>query len=151
MTHPEIQAADRRARRRVLWLGAGAVLAGAALLLALPGWLHGWADGLLERPADERLRVARCLAGAGTAAVTLPVAVLAGYFLRLSRHIGRTGRWPPPGMRVLRDTAVLHGPDAKAHARRLRLLGWVYLGCTGAVGLWSWTRLMRLATLLGVA
>lgn len=151
MTGPELQGADRRARRRVLWLGAGATLAGAAVLLALPGWLQGWTDTLLERPPHERVRAARYLAAAGTAALAAPVAVLGAYFLRVGGRVARAGRWPPPGMRVLRDTAVLHGADARAHARRLRALGWVWLVSAAGLALWSWTRLGALAALLGAA
>lgn len=145
----EIQRADLRARRRALALGLGATLAAAALIVALPGWLEGWAETLLTRPVLERAHTARLLALAAAGGIGAPIAVLGLYFWRAGGRVLRAGRWPPQGTTVIRDTPVLRGADAIRHARRLRRSAFVCLAGGPALAVYSYARLGKLAALLG--
>lgn len=145
----EIQRADPHARRRALALGVGAVLAAGAIIIALPGWLEGWTDTLLTRPAAERVRVARLLAVAAAGSIGGPVMLLGVYFWRAGGRVLRAGRWPPPGTTVISDTPVLRGDDATGQGRRLRRSGFVCLAGGPALAAYSYWRLAPLAALLG--
>lgn len=145
----EIQRADPRARRRALALGVGAAVAGGALIAALPGWLEGWTETLLTRPATERARIARLLVWAAAGSIGVPVLVLGAYFWRAGGRVLRAGRWPAPGARVISDTPVLRGGDALRHGRRLRRLGYACLAGGPALAAYSYWRLASLPALLG--
>lgn len=47
---------------------------------------------------------------------------MAVYCWRLGARIVRSSRFPPPGMRVIRDTVVLHGQQAWRRGRALQAL-----------------------------
>ena len=119
----EIQRADPVARRRALI---------AAVVIAMGGWaaffvLQDWLAGL--RGSDPA-RVRRALEGAmiwGSWVACLPVAALAVWLWRTGVRIARSGRYPPPGAKVIRDTPVVHGNAARLRATALKLLA-IFLG-----------------------
>ncbi len=124
----EVQAADAGARRKAIVLiliggvvGAGSILWFEGSRAAFEGWLSG--DGDIDE-GGLRMRIAlTVLALAGT----LPLLGFSGYLRRFAARIESSQRFPPAGVAVVKDTKVLEGADALAHAHRLRLLAWAIL------------------------
>lgn len=130
MTGPdrrEVQRADPAARRRAL-IAAGVVAAlGWAAYFVLQEWLSQ-----LRGSNEAELR--HSLEGAmiwGSWAATLPVAVLAAWLWRFGGRVGRAGRYPPPGTKVIRDTPVFHGQSARLVGVAMRVLA-AFLGLLSA-------------------
>ena len=103
----EIRKADPNYRRKVKL----AAVMGLVLLAAL------YAVGREVLPSVERWIVA---VPAAVLAV-LPLLFFAAYFMRLAGRVFESGCFPPPGVRVLRDTEVLRGEAAARRGRLLRL------------------------------
>ncbi len=124
---PEIQPADPATRRRAL-IAAGAIaVAGWAAFFVLQEWLRGLggADPVATRRALEDAMLW------GSWAACLPVAVLATWLWLQGLRITRTGRYPAPGTKVIRDTPVQHGDAARLRGLALRVLA-VFLGLLAA-------------------
>lgn len=108
----EIVRADPRWRMRMVVL-----LVVLALGMAICYWYFfgrvgtaiaaGDLDGALERLRQVR-RLTLALVGVAIAA--------AAYFLAVAVRVLRSGRFPPPGARVVRDTPVRRGTAARAIA-----------------------------------
>ena len=120
---PEIQRADPATRRRALVAIAAIAVAGWAAYFGLQQWLGGLA-GLA--PARMRASLEHAMVW-GSWAATLPVAALAIVMWRYGGRVRRAARFPPPGAKVIRDTAVLHGEQALLRGTMLRVLA-VFLG-----------------------
>jgi hypothetical protein len=140
----DIQQADRRARTiAVVLLTCGTVI-GIALLIvadragpAVEAWLTG--DSV---QAQARLTSAF---GALALAIALPVLGFAAYLWWLGARSVRAERFPPPGLRVSRDTAVVHGNDARRWGRVAQVLAVVLIGAVGLLVFFLW----RLLAILG--
>ncbi len=115
---PEIQPADPATRRRALAGAAAVALAGWLALFTLQRWLRGLggADPVATRLALEDAMIW------GSWAACLPVAVFATWLWLQGLRIMRAGRYPAPGMKVIRDTPVLHGGAARLRGLVLRVL-----------------------------
>jgi hypothetical protein len=117
----EIVRADPAMRRTVLVVGAGVVVALIVAILSAPSFLGSLGTLSAASPAE---------AVGWFAAFVVPIVtltVVAGVdATRRSLSTYRQGRFPPRGMRVLRDTPVVDGRPARA-------LG--VLGCTLGVTL----------------
>jgi hypothetical protein len=124
---PEVQPADPATRRRALVGAAVVALAGWAAFFALQDWLRGLdgADPVVMRRALEEAMLW------GSWAACLPVAVLATWLWLQGLRIMRAGRYPAPGAKVIRDTAVLHGDAARLRGLVMRVLA-VFLGLLAA-------------------
>ena len=119
---PEIVRADPALRRQLILVVA---LVFALGLFAL-GWLPGELAAILaiarQSPAEARVRTLVVL-GALIAPVVL-LGIAAGVAtVRRSVLTLRTDRFPPPGMRVFRDTPVVRGRPARVLAVVLATLG----------------------------
>ena len=112
----EVVRADPAMRRTALVLGGGVVAALVAAVVSAPGFLGSLSTLSQASPAEAVFWLA---------AFAVPIVVLtvvaAVDALRRSLSTWREGRFPPRGMRVLRDTPVIEGPVA-------RTIG--VLGCT---------------------
>lgn len=115
--------ADPALRRRLVVGGAVILASILAGLLGVDLWRQSLIDLGRESPAAAAAQAERGLrlATIGIGALAL-VGALRLY--RLARRVREERRWPPAGMRVVRDTRVVAG-DA---ARRLGLLGLVMAG-----------------------
>lgn len=91
--------------------------------------------------ADVRLRIVIVTMTAVTAGPLLAFAV---FMWRLGRRVIGAGRYPPPSLRVVRDTPIVTGQDA---VRRGKLLQWLAAG-VGMAALVLALLLSRLAGLL---
>ncbi|WP_440223037.1 hypothetical protein ACQQ2N_18460 [Dokdonella sp. MW10] len=112
----EILRADARLRRTTIIVLACAAILLAASLVAFHRWFA--AASATDAIPMLILRV-RTLTGITLTAVAVCLAALAWHAARSARRTRTTGRWPPLGARVVRDTPILVGGDA---ARRARLL-----------------------------
>lgn len=133
---PEIQRADPAAQRRELVLVAVALAVGLGLLAALATarpelerWLTGNAELLAARPG--------LVAGAAFVLV-LPLCAFAIYLWRLGARVIASGRFPPPGTPVLRDTRVLDGAPARQRGRLIQGLAALLLATSLAVPATLW-------------
>jgi hypothetical protein len=128
--------ADPTLRRRAIWLLLAAAAVGGFVLTAVSARL---------REVNSLATMQRWLWGA--VGLTSGGAVVFGLYLAsLARRVFRSGQYPPPAQRVIRDTAVRRG-------RAARQVAWLILGAAGA--LWAISAALplaiwRLLRLLGV-
>jgi len=137
----EIQAADPRSRRLAVTIVGCAAAAGALLIIVAQQFRPEF-EAWLQQDLRARFRL---VIAALTIATTGPVLALAAYSWDLGRRIVRAGRFPPPALRLIRDTPVVTGEAAR---RRGRLIQWfaAALGLAAvflAVFLWRLTSLLR--------
>jgi hypothetical protein len=123
----EIQPADPATRRRALIAAGVIAVTGWVAYFALQEWLarlQGTDPGLLRQSLERALVW-------GSWAAMLPVAVLAGWSWRYGARVGRAGRFPAPGAKVIRDTPVLMGDAARLRGTALKVLA-AFLGLLSA-------------------
>lgn len=112
----DIQRADAGARRRAVWIVLLGATAGAVTLLwfeqSLPA-LIAWA---IEGPDSGAARARLLLALIGTV-IVVPLVGFAVYLWFLGEQISRSGRFPLPSMKVIRDTVVVTGQAALSRSR----------------------------------
>lgn len=103
--------------------------------------LQAWVTADPSR-IDSRLTL---LAAGLAAAFAVPTVLVALYFYRLGSGIVRSGRFPAPGMRVVRDTLVLRGTPALRRGRALQFLAaLLVLAAVGFVAfLWRLVSMLR--------
>ena len=126
----EIRKADPEARRRaILVVVLGATI--GALLIAgfghFRGSLHEW---LVSDPAETAFR-ARVVIRAAAFLLAAPLVAFAAYLWLLGAKALRAQQFPPPGLRVIRDTPVVSGPAAVTRGHAIQIFA-VCLG-VGAV------------------
>jgi hypothetical protein len=130
----EITRADAKFRRRVLWWGGSLSIAGLIGLAILYRHLQG----INELAGEDREA-----AVANAARLAVVMAWMAGlsfvgigiWFLRLGHRVRRSRQFPPPGARVIRDTKVRTGLDARDIATVFTALG-VVTAVLGAAAAW---------------
>jgi hypothetical protein len=137
---PEIEKGDSRALGFALLILGAATVLGTGLFLAA-GALGPAVGAWMRQDLDARLRLV-------TAVMMLllagPALGMGAYVWRLGRRTVRAQRYPPPGVRVLRDTAVVAGPRA---VRLGTVMQW-FAALIAAAGLLAAVFLWRLVTLL---
>jgi hypothetical protein len=118
-------------------------LAGALLIATMQSQLGALQKVAAENPAviQENFGI---ITWALIAAVVLPVWAFNIYLWRLGSRIVVTGQFPPPGMKVLRDTPVLRDAAARKCGRLLQVVAAV----TSAAALGIAIALWRLAALV---
>lgn len=114
----EIQSADPATRRRALIVAGFIAVAGWAAFFALQEWLARLQG---SDPGHMRQSLERALVW-GSWVSMLPVAVLAGWLWRYGARVGRAGRFPAPGAKVVRDTPVLLGDAARLRGTAMKVL-----------------------------
>jgi hypothetical protein len=148
MTDTDVIKADPTARR-ALW----AAFAGcAALLVAALIWLPPWLRALVEiaehQPDLAYARVAQLLRIVTVLSVALP-ALLGALLLYAGARILRSGRYPYPDMRPLRDTPIKTGEAARRRAQAALAAGVLLLAVVTPIVAWYLQRVVdRLLYLL---
>lgn len=140
----EVQKADPRARRTSGILVAVAALVGVLVIWLARSYMSRVGEWVVEDPAStiERVRVVALVLSATLAVPTLALAV---HLWRTGTGIVASERFPPPGITVTRDTAVIRGDAARRRGRTLQILGCLMaVAAAGLVGI-----LWRLVFLLG--
>ena len=126
--------ADAKLRRRAIWL---TVLLGLGGLIGL-AFLHNHLQGIDDLAGEDREA-----AVAGVARLSVGMAWMVGlssvgigiWFLWLAQRVRRSRRFPPPGARVIRDTKVRTGLDARDIATIFAAVGLV-TALLGAAAAW---------------
>ena len=115
----DIQQADPRARRTALVIVAAAfILGGIAVPLAnlFGPAIDSWFAADLETRSSGALRLfAVVISGSAI--------LMAAYVWWIGHRIVRSRRYPPPGLLILHDTAVLTGDTAESRGRLMRIIG----------------------------
>ena len=133
MTTPTIVRADPAMRRQALLL----VLAGTLVSILVIGyglpWLERW---LIEAMRGGNLAARRmvCIgAGLAIALLGLLVTLSGANMIRIGRRVVRGRRFPPEGLRVLRDTRVVAGSLAVLLGRMQAVIGVTILACAAVL------------------
>lgn len=137
---PDVQPADPRARRSVLVIiGLGSVAGLLFIFLArqFRPELEAW---VTQDPAPR----VRIIFGAMTVLTAGPVLGMAAYLWQLGQRTLRSGRYPPPGLRVTRDTPIETGRAASTIARMFKMLAVALASAAVLLGVLLWWLLFTL-------
>jgi hypothetical protein len=113
---------------------AALVVACALSLWALQGWLAGMAHAAAPVAQRQLLGAFAWLIGVSCVSVL----TLAAYLWRTGARVLAAAQFPPPGMRVLRDTAIVRGPAALRRGRVMQGMGAVLVLCCLALAVAAW-------------
>ena len=125
----QTQRADLRLRRAADLSFAALVVACALSLWALQGWLAGMAHA--ASPVAQRQLLGAFTGLIGVSCVL--VLTLAAYLRRTGARVLAAAHFPPPGMRVIRDTTIVQGSAALRRGRVMQGMGPCW--CCAA---WHW-------------
>jgi len=126
--------ADAKLRRRVLWWGGLLSIAGLIGLAILHSHLQG-INGLAGEDREAAVANAARLAVAMAWMAGLSLVGIGIWFFWLGHRVRRSRQFPPPGARVIRDTKVRTGLDARDIATVLTAVGAV-TAVLGAAAAW---------------
>lgn len=139
----EIHRADPVYRKRALLVLLLSALLCVGLLLALHHWLLQVHAQLLASDIETmRHRLRGLLAGLGLA-LALPTVLLVVWLDKLALASRAEGRFPPRGLKTLRDVRTLPGADALRWAGRVGIAGHFARGLAVAMlacAAWCWWR-----------
>src|SRR5262249_12284723 len=107
----DVRQADAGFRRLAVGVLVAGVCAGAVLIQLVERYRGALAEWVRADAGQSAQRVELILA---TFAVLLvaPLVAMAAYLSLLGRRTARTGEYPPPGFRVIRDTPIVRGHEA---------------------------------------
>lgn len=125
MEPTEIERADERIRTLAIVAFLVTLVVGTSAILALPYWL----DTLRLRPIPEAKRSLAAALAWSIGAACIVILAAAAHAWRLGARVRGASRFPPPGMRVIRDTVVLHGPVAGRRGTLLQALAVALVLC----------------------
>lgn len=130
-------------RRVVILLLLVAAVMGAVIIAGLERWLPAFRDWIASDPerATGRLTILLLVLAAFA---DLPLVIAGVYFWRLGQHTIDVGRFPPPGVILLRATTVLTGEAAVRRGRAAQVTAFVLF----ALGIGLVTALVGLVILL---
>lgn len=133
----EVIKADSRSRRVVLILVTAAVAGCGAILF----WVRPWAVRLLlNMEPDRAIQTLKW----GLVILFLGGTPGAAYLMKLGRRVLSENRFPPQGMKVLKDTTVLTGRPAQTRGRTILALAVVmFCLCLGGAA-YAWWALPRI-------
>ena len=137
-----VRKADAAFRRLAIAVLIASTLAGAVLIGVLNRYRGALADWV-RSDAGRSAQRAELILAVFAALLLAPLVAMAAYLSSVGGRAVRTGEFPPPGSRVITDTAIVRGHDALSRGRLLQG-GAVFL-CTAAliIGFLLW----RLASL----
>lgn len=129
---PEIQPADPASRRKlVVWLSLFLLVT-----LLSQSIIQGFTHWLAEDPERVRDYFGR-IVGA-IALVFSPLFVFGYYAWQMGVAVIRAKRFPPPGMKVIKDTVVIKGRKAVSRGRALQVCGVILWGTAIALPIAVW-------------
>lgn len=139
----DIRKADPTARRKVALVLVVGTCVGALLIVAFERYRIPLSDWVLADPGASAQR-ARLIFLLLAVLLLAPLLAFAAYLWSLGERVVRAREFPPPGLRLIRDTPVITGERAVSRGRLLKVLA---LGCgiaSAMLGLLLW----RLGSLL---
>jgi hypothetical protein len=141
----DLRRADPAFRRLAIVALVASMCAGALLLAALERNRGALVDWVRADPARSLERIELILA---VFAVLLlaPLVAIAGYLSLLGRRAVLAQEFPPPGVRVIRDTPIIIGGQAVSRGRWLQGVAVMLTAASLVMGLLIW----RLASLFHV-
>jgi hypothetical protein len=143
MSVTKISRADPVARRRVLLLLVGFAVCGVLLKVGADWFRSPLAHWVLADPAAADQRLGYVLF-AMALLMSTPLLALAVFFYSLGRRTVRSGEFPPPRWRVVRDTPVISGAAAVSRGRLLLVLAALCLLAAAGVATMLWFYLKTL-------
>ncbi len=111
----EIIPADKGLRKKAIILIIGIVLAAVILGPYIKGYLADLRQEGVERPESaypKMITLVKWVLGSAALGITLTGV----YLLVIAFRALKAGRYPPPGMKVIKDTRIKTGRQAKAMA-----------------------------------
>ena len=117
----QILIADKRLRRKVLGLAIVLSGLGLAAIYALEQFLQDIQELAKESP-EEALEQFSAFLSVFLAVASLSLILASGWVAHFSLKALHTEQFPPPGTRVILDTRVIHG----VQARRKAFLGLIF-------------------------
>jgi hypothetical protein len=115
----QVRKADPAARRAAVWTCVAGAIAGGLLLADLQQYRPALIEWLAADRAETAARL-QLLFGALAVLLAAPLLGLAAWLWSLGGRAIRAAEFPPPGMRVIRDTPVVCGDAAVSRGRMLR-------------------------------
>ena len=137
----DVQKADPTARRAALLIITFGTIAGGVLLTLSAGSSGRRVAEWVKEDVYVRVRIVTALLMLLTTGPALGGAV---YLWRLGQRVVRARQFPPPGLRVVRDTPLLAGERAVRRGRLLQALA-TTLGVAGLLLAFVLWRLVSLA------
>jgi hypothetical protein len=119
------------------------VIVFAVTILSMKSYLDQMAQLTRENPdlaAKKAMFLLKWWMGLGS----LPILGLAVYQILLARRVLKSGQFPPPGMKVVRDTKIRTGGKAKKVAISLMVLSSVIIVITVFLVYWPYALEKRL-------
>ena len=138
----DVRKADAAFRRLAIGVLVAATCAGAVLIGALDRYRGPLADWVRSDAGRSAERAELILAVFGTLLLA-PLVAVAAYLSSVGGRAVRTGEFPPPGSRVIRDTAIVRGYDALSRGRVLQGVAVFLCAAALVIGFLLW----RLASL----
>jgi hypothetical protein len=139
----DVRRADPTARRQAGLVLAVGALVGALVIAGFERYRIPLRDWMAE-PGASAQRV-QWVFVALAACLVAPLLAFSAYVWSLGARVRRAREFPPPSLRVIRDTPLITGERAISRARLLQVIA---LGC-GVASLALGLLLCRLAWLLG--
>ena len=120
--------ADREYRRKIVVIYVFFVALGVTVLAWVLPRLREYIESREPNEATAIMKVISAL-------VFLSVLPVAFYLMAFRRKVMKSERFPPPGVRVIRNTALIEGKDARQRGRAIVVLAWalVLLGLFGTL------------------
>jgi hypothetical protein len=115
----QIRKADPAARRAAIWTGVAGAIAAALLLAGLQQYRPALIEWLAADRAETAVRL-QLLFGLLALLLAAPLLGFAAWLWSLGGRAIRTREFPPPGVRVIRETTVACGDAAVSRGRALR-------------------------------
>jgi hypothetical protein len=131
----EIQRADPVLRRRAVVVVGLVILGGVLLQATLGRWLEAHAG--VAGPQERAVVV--CALVAGVATVGGLILVVGGSLWRIGARTRRSRVFPPPGVRVVRDTVVLRDLPAVRRGLTMQLLAVALVLCVACLAVMTWS------------
>lgn len=132
--------ADRTLRKKVIIWAVFFGLAGVLIIQVVYSAFDGL-ESLAETDPEQALSSLKKILTAITVTNAFGSSLFAFYFVSVAARILASGRYPPPGMRVLRDTRVRTGKKAKWMAAAQILAALLILATN--IGMWFLHRIVE--------
>ena len=133
----DVRRADPGARRQVILYLVVAAVIGVLVILVLERYRIPLRDWALADPVRSTERVGWIILFFA-ALLLVPLLGFAAYLWSLGGRVVRAREFPPPGLRVIRDTRVITGKAAITRGRQLRLLAVGCVAASVALGVLLW-------------
>jgi hypothetical protein len=133
----DILPADKEFRKRFIIFLVLIVIVFVVAILSLKNYLDQMAPLTRENP-DLAVKKVMCLLKWWLGLGSLPVLGLGLYQILLARRVLKSGQFPPPGMKVVRDTRIRTGAKAKKAAISLIVLSSIVIAITLFLVYWPY-------------